>query len=177
MTRISFDLNPELHQQFKLYCAENKCSMNDKITEYIKETLETPKVENNPQPQGENQSFFLFEKDSVENKNSNTTEEKLKTLEQKFSEVLDLVRALDETVSSQNKMGSILISNLGEVNQALKQIDKKLTETDQKFGITGKLIESAMNAIEETSSAKKCEYDLKGIAVLKGEEKNSANNF
>jgi chromosome segregation ATPase len=168
MTRISFDLSPELHQQFKLYCAENKCSMTDKITDYIKQTLETPKVENSPQPQGENHSFFLFEKDTVENKNNNTTEERLKTLEQKFSEVLDHVKALDETVSSQNEMGSMLSSNLGEVNQALKQIDKKLTETDQKFGITGKLIESAMNAIEQTGSAEKCEDDLKGIAVLKG---------
>jgi len=142
--------------------------MTDKITDYIKQTLETPKVENSPQPQGENHSFFLFEKDTVENKNNNTTEERLKTLEQKFSEVLDHVKALDETVSSQNEMGSMLSSNLGEVNQALKQIDKKLTETDQKFGITGKLIESAMNAIEQTGSAEKCEDDLKGIAVLKG---------
>ena len=46
MTRISF--SSELNQQFKIYCAENKCSMTEKITEFINVILETPKAEKNP---------------------------------------------------------------------------------------------------------------------------------
>jgi len=43
-------------------------------------------------------------------------------------------------------------------------------DIERKFVITGKLIDSVMTAVEKTSSAKKCEDDLKGLRILKGEE-------
>lgn len=42
--------------------------------------------------------------------------------------------------------------------------------TGKKFRVTAKLIESTMNALEQTTRAKKCEDDVKGLALLKGEE-------
>ena len=45
-------------------------------------------------------------------------------------------------------------------------------DLDKKFLVTARLIESVMNAVEKTSSAKKCEADIKGIQLLKGELKD-----
>jgi len=44
-------------------------------------------------------------------------------------------------------------------------------DLEKKFLVTARLIESVMNAVEKTSSAKKCEADIKGIQLLKGELK------
>jgi hypothetical protein len=48
-------------------------------------------------------------------------------------------------------------------------------DTGKKFHVTGKLFQSTMDALQQTTSAKKCEDDIKGIALLKGEEKPIAN--
>jgi len=44
-------------------------------------------------------------------------------------------------------------------------------DVNKEFLVTAKLIESVMDAVEKTSSAKKCEADIKGIQLLKGELK------
>jgi hypothetical protein len=44
-------------------------------------------------------------------------------------------------------------------------------DVEKKFLVTARLIESVMDAVEKTSSAKKCEADRKGIQLLKGELK------
>jgi hypothetical protein len=50
-------------------------------------------------------------------------------------------------------------------------LEQLKAEMDKKFLVTAKLIESVMDAVEKTSSAKKCEADIKGIQLLKGELK------
>lgn len=42
-------------------------------------------------------------------------------------------------------------------------------DMEKKFVVTAKFIESAMDAIEKTSPAKKCEADIKGLKLLRGE--------
>jgi hypothetical protein len=176
MTRISFDLNPELHQQFKLYCAENKCSITDKITEYIKQTIETPKAETNTQVESdENPSNSKEKEQEIITVNGKeyvydldkpiSPETRIATLEKA---VQDSNESLKGIVNLQENIQTSFTSKLAEVNQALKQLEKKLSEANQKFVISGKLIESVMSAVEETTSAKKCEDDVKGIAILKG---------
>jgi len=51
MTRISFDISPELHQRFKLYCAERKTTITDEVTKFINKTLEGAESESRPQPE------------------------------------------------------------------------------------------------------------------------------
>jgi hypothetical protein len=83
MTRISFDLPPELHHQFKLYCVENKWSITDKITDYIKQTLETSKAEKTYIPQAENNSSSLSKNYKAKNQNDsqeNPEKKKQKTI-------------------------------------------------------------------------------------------------
>ena len=191
MTRISFDLSPEKHQAFKSYCVENGSTITKEITAFVDSVLETAREEkaettsqseadpeknpqeNNDKPEKMPQTVTLNGEtyelpENVINDLDKplSAEERLKTLEQGFQ---DATKALDEIVTWKNKMRSWFDSSFAEVNKALKQIEEKFVEANQKFVITGKLIESAMNAIEETTSATKCEDDLKGLAVLKGE--------
>lgn len=48
-------------------------------------------------------------------------------------------------------------------------LDKKFAELDKKFVVVARLIESVMDGVEKTTSARKCEADIKGIKLLKGE--------
>jgi hypothetical protein len=50
------------------------------------------------------------------------------------------------------------------------ELENFKNDVGKKFHVTAKLIESAMNALEKISAARKCEADIKGIAVLKGEQ-------
>lgn len=50
------------------------------------------------------------------------------------------------------------------------ELEQLKAEMDKKFLVTAKLIESVMNAVEKISPAKKCEADIKGIKLLKGEQ-------
>jgi len=50
-------------------------------------------------------------------------------------------------------------------------LDRKFADVEKKFLVTARLIESVMDAVEKTSPAKKCEADIKGIQLLKGELK------
>jgi hypothetical protein len=45
-------------------------------------------------------------------------------------------------------------------------------DVEKKFLVTARLIESVMNAVEKISPARKCEADIKGIQLLKGELKD-----
>jgi len=45
-------------------------------------------------------------------------------------------------------------------------------DLDKKFVVTARLIESVMDAVEKISPARKCEADMKGIQLLKGELKD-----
>jgi len=48
-------------------------------------------------------------------------------------------------------------------------LDRKFADVEKKFLVTARLIESVMDTVEKISPAKKCEADIKGIQLLKGE--------
>ena len=50
-------------------------------------------------------------------------------------------------------------------------LDSKTADVEKKFLVTARLIESVTDTIEKISPAKKCEADIKGIQLLKGELK------
>lgn len=50
-------------------------------------------------------------------------------------------------------------------------LDSKTADVEKKFLVTARLIESVMNTVEKISPARKCEADIKGIQLLKGELK------
>ena len=55
------------------------------------------------------------------------------------------------------------------------ELQEKVAQVEQKLVVSGRLIESVMNAIEQISSARKCEADIKGIQLLKGETPKEGN--
>lgn len=61
-----------------------------------------------------------------------------------------------------------------ELEQLHVSVMELKAETEKKFEVTAKLIESVMDAVEKISPARKCEADKKGIQLLKGELKQEA---
>ncbi|MCJ7633098.1 hypothetical protein MUP77_11990 [Candidatus Bathyarchaeota archaeon] len=62
-------------------------------------------------------------------------------------------------------------SNVKDLVVWRADLDRKFVDMEKKFVVTARLIESVMDVIEKTSSAKKCEADIRGIQLLKGELK------
>ena len=178
MTRISFDISPELHQRFKLYCIERKTTITDEISKSINETLKAVKSESVPQPnlitEKEPQKTIVINGQTVIddidsddfNAPTNPTTAEIKAVAQANEKAYGILNMLVPTVNELVQGRDNL-----RVRQDSKfaEFDKKFSEIDNKFAVAGRLVESAMNALEQTSSAKKCEDNLKGIALLKGE--------
>ena len=178
MTRISFDISPDIHQQFKLYCIEHKTTITDEISKSINETLKAVETQRSPQPnlttEKEPQETVVIDGQTVIddidsddfNAPTNPTTVKITAVAQANEKVYGILNMLVPTVAE-------LVQ--GRDNLRVRQdskfadFDKKFSEIDKKFAVAGRLVESAMNALEQTSPAKKCEDDLKGLALLKGE--------
>lgn len=107
------------------------------------------------------------------------TEKEIRMLGETILEAIDTkVSPLIEKVERIEKLDRVSHADLQNLHETLKAdlqaascTDLKgfIDDTGRKFHVTGKLIESTMNALEQTTRAKKCEDDVKGIAVLKGE--------
>ena len=129
------------------------------------QTLETPETENkeetNPDISNEEKQKTITV-DGVECvydlDEPISLEMKFKALEQRLQVT---GKSLNRLVTLQDKIQACFNSSFADVN-------KKLSEANQKFVIAGKLIESVMDAVEENGFAKKCEDDHKGLAILKG---------
>lgn len=101
-----------------------------------------------------------------------------------ISELKQKIEALESLDACVNSMDKCLKEEMALVVDFVEKLTARFEELknwkisientlNRKFEIVGKLIDSAMTAIEKTTSAKKCEDDKKGIEVLLGkEEKN-----
>ena len=86
---------------------------------------------------------------------------------------------LIEKVERIEKLDRVSQADLQNLHKTLKKdlqtascshLQTFIDAAGKKFRVTAKLIESTMDVLEQTTRAKKCEDDVKGLALLKGEE-------
>lgn len=104
----------------------------------------------------------------------------LEALDAKIAPIIEKV----EKIERQERIGQPELENFreslrpdfqaigGDITRAIGALTTFKDDTGKKFNVTAKLIESAMNALEQTTRAKKCEDDVKGLALLKGVANN-----
>jgi hypothetical protein len=93
----------------------------------------------------------------------------LEVIDVKLSPILEKFEKTDSDIKELNDWRADVRAWLDDWRA---DIDRKFADMEKKFVVTARLIESVMDAVEKTSSAKKCEADIKGIQLLKGELKD-----
>lgn len=96
----------------------------------------------------------------------------LETIDAKLSPILEKLQNIESL--RKEDFEKLCLSTREKDGQALNtwkgDLERKLADLDQKIVVVARLIESVMDAVEKTTSARKCEADIKGIKLLKGEQ-------
>jgi len=141
------DLPAEVYEDFKTRCTKNHILIKDKVFKLICASLE---AESKPVIGKEPQNLPPFIVDDLDEPYVEPSIKK-EYLEAELKPIREKVENLK--------------SLLAECLTCSKS--EQFEKIDKKFEVTAKLIDSVMVAIEKTSSAKKCDDDLKGLEYLK----------
>ena len=91
----------------------------------------------------------------------------LETIDAKLSPISERLDKIEKSIEVHEEI-CVSKTDLEHIRGLVMELK---ADVNKKFVVTARLIESVMDAVEKTSSAKKCEDDIKGIQLLKGELK------
>ena len=200
MTRISFDISPELHQRFKLYCAERKTTITDEVTKFINKTLEGAQAEGKPQselktekePQKTHREGFgllgegyLVDADGKRVANSQKTviidgKEVIDDLDQPYVEPSINKEDLEAELKPIRDSVSIVQANLNkEVDWTEKLKNEqfeKIEHSEKKHSLINlglaKTLSFLLYFLKRDGVAHLCDDDIEFLALLAGEPKD-----
>lgn len=178
MTKISFEIPAELHRDFKKLCAEDGCSITDTVKDFVQQVVDGAKedaAQPQVEPEKESQKTVVIDGKAVVddldsngfNAPANPTPVESAAAAQAIEKVVEVLTTLVPTVTELVQWRENF-----HVWQDFKfaEVDKKFSEADHKFVVAGRLVDSAITAIEQLhSGVKRGADDVKGFALLKGE--------
>jgi hypothetical protein len=161
-TRIVVDVPADFHEKLKISCAKNHTTIKDEITRLICASLDGVAVED----LDEKKVVDTLAEPIDHSVSHGWRHLKKEDLDAELKPILEITK---ESASGVKDFQQWREKFRDWQTSKFACLDAKLKEIDHKFVVTGKLIDSAMGALEHISSAKKCDDDRKGLALLRGE--------